>query len=104
MRAHSLSKLVKCAQDAHQFLVIVSQKGDELPSGGLHPVVVTGDRVGALWEQKSEEDKNIVLSAIPLGRLSTPEEVAAAVVFLASDESSYITGITLDVCGGRYLR
>jgi len=45
-----------------------------------------------------------VLSAIPLGRLGTMEEVASAVVFLVSDESSFITGITLDVNGGRYLR
>jgi NAD(P)-dependent dehydrogenase (short-subunit alcohol dehydrogenase family) len=67
-------------------------------------VTMTGDRIQGLWDAKSEEEKKKVLSAIPLGRLSTPDEIAAAVVFLASDESSFITGITLDVSGGRYLR
>ena len=67
-------------------------------------VTLTGDRVQGLWEAKGEEEKKKVLSAIPLGRLGTPEEVASTVIFLASDESSYITGITIDVNGGRYLR
>jgi len=67
-------------------------------------VTLTGERVQGLWEAKSEEEKKKVVSAIPLGRLGTMEEVASVVVFLASKESSYITGITLDVCGGRYLR
>ncbi len=67
-------------------------------------VTLTGERVQGLWEAKGEEEKKKVLSAIPLRRLGTAEEVASVVVFLASDESSYITGITIDVNGGRYLR
>ena len=67
-------------------------------------VTMTGERIQSLWDGKSEEEKKKVLSAIPLGRLGTTEEVASVVVFLASEDSSYITGITIDVNGGRYLR
>jgi len=51
----------------------------------------------------SEELKNKILAAIPLKRLGTPGDVAAAVRFLASEEAAYITGHVLNVNGGMYM-
>ena len=50
-----------------------------------------------------EELKQTIMGKIPLARMGTPEDVAAAVKFLASDEASYITGHVLAVNGGMYM-
>ena len=47
--------------------------------------------------------KDFMMSRIPLGRAGTDADVAAAIVFLASDEAAYITGHVLDVNGGMYM-
>ena len=51
----------------------------------------------------SAEVKKDLMTRIPLGRMGTARDVAAAIVFLASDEAAYITGHVLDVNGGLYL-
>ena len=51
-------------------------------------------------QEQTEQFKTSFVSTIPLGRIGTPDEVAKAVSFLASDDSSYVTGIELFVDGG----
>ena len=50
-----------------------------------------------------DKAKDAMVSQIPLGRPGTAEDIAAAVVFLASDEASYITGQVLHISGGMYM-
>mgnify|MGYP001082258374 FL=1 len=54
----------------------------------------------ALTNDLSVDLKDMIVKATPLGRMGTPEEIASAVVFLASEEASYITGQVLAVDGG----
>ncbi len=51
-------------------------------------------------EEQSEQFKKNIVNTVPMGRMGSPHEVAKAVSFLASDDSSYITGIELFVDGG----
>ena len=51
----------------------------------------------------TEEQKNRILPAIPMGRMGTPEDIAAAALYLASDAANYVTGTTLHVNGGMWM-
>jgi NAD(P)-dependent dehydrogenase (short-subunit alcohol dehydrogenase family) len=53
-----------------------------------------------MTEQVPEEALDAIIKVTPVGRLGEPEEVAAGVVFLASDASAFITGHVLDINGG----
>jgi len=63
------------------------------------PGFIDTDMTRALNEQQREA----ILGRIPLARLGTAEDIAAAVVFLASPQAGYITGATLHVNGGMYM-
>ena len=62
-----------------------------------------------IWSLKKEikSDKNFnkrIMDQHPIGRVAKPIEIATVVVFLASDESSFMTGLTIPVDGGRSIR
>ena len=59
---------------------------------GLNNLLASGEA--------GEQRKKMISTAIPLGRLGKPDEIGAAVVFLASDDASYITGTELFIDGG----
>ena len=64
------------------------------------PGYIATDMVKAM---KPEVVSSMILPQIPVGRLGSPEEIARCVLFLVSDEASFITGATLSANGGQYL-
>ncbi len=62
--------------------------------------VAPGFIATAMTDKLNDEQKGKILTQIPAGRMGTPEEIAAAVLYLASPEAGYVTGATLHVNGG----
>ena len=68
----------------------------------IAPGLTLSDRIGRLWEQRSEQEKQFAIENIPLRRVAHPEDQAKVVAFLASADADYVTGVTIDVSGGQY--
>ena len=56
-----------------------------------------------MTEQLDNKRKDAILNSIPINRIGTPKDLSSAVIFLASQESSYITGQTIHINGGMYM-
>jgi 3-oxoacyl-[acyl-carrier protein] reductase len=67
----------------------------------LAPSTVLNERMRA---QMPDERRHQLAATFPLGRLGAPTDVAQAALFFASDASSWITGVTLDIAGGQVMR
>jgi 3-oxoacyl-[acyl-carrier protein] reductase len=66
----------------------------------IAPSAIENDKMRT-W--MSEADRQALGAAFPLGRIGQPADVAAATLFLASSASSWITGVTLDIAGGKVM-
>ncbi len=69
----------------------------------IAPGLVLTDRLRGMFEAMSTAEQQSVLDAIPLGRMPELREIVDPLLFLVSDEASYITGVVLDVNGGRFM-
>ena len=69
----------------------------------IAPGLVLTDRLQGMFDAMDPTERQSVLDAIPLGRMPELREIVDPVLFLASAEASYITGVVLDVNGGRYM-
>ena len=90
-------------QRVHAFMRDVAMELAEfgIRVNAVGPGPIDTERVGQNLRRLNETVELSPNKLTPLGRLGTPEEVANAIVFLASDEASYVTGHTLSVAGGR---
>jgi len=75
---------------------------DNIRVNAINPVIgQTGLTTDFMGGEDTPEIREKFLATIPLHRMSTPEDIAAAALYLASDEASFITGVCLEVDGGR---
>lgn len=76
---------------------------DGIRVNAIAPGLFLTDRLQGMFDRMSAVEQSEVIESIPLRRMPSVEECVAPVLFLASDEASYITGAVLDVNGGRFM-
>lgn len=66
------------------------------------PGVTVTDRIQErILDRRSDEERQAMIEAVPLGRLATPDDQAKVIAFLASDDAAFISGQTIEVTGGQ---
>ena len=74
---------------------------DKIRVNAIAPVAGRTAMFDVMFGDKVDEASQRLLESIPLGRLCTPEDIAGAAVYLASDDAAFVTGVVLPVDGGR---
>jgi 3-oxoacyl-[acyl-carrier protein] reductase len=69
-------------------------------ANAIAPATVSSDRIEQIMD---DESRAKVASMSPLGKIGTPEDCALATLFLVSDSAGWLTGVTLDIAGGRIM-
>jgi acetoacetyl-CoA reductase len=98
----SLFNMTRPVIEGMRFTKALAQEGAKagITVNAICPGYIATEMVKAVPQDVLEKS---ILPHIPAGRLGEPEEIARCVVFLASDESSFITGATLTANGGQYM-
>jgi len=77
--------------------------GEGVRVNAIAPGLFLTGRLQSMYDAMAEAERREVLDAIPLDRFPEIREAVDPILFLASDEASYITGVVLDVNGGRFM-
>lgn len=77
--------------------------GSGVRVNAVAPGLFLTGRLQAMYDEMPPAERDEVLQAIPLGRFPDLREIVDPILFLASEEASYITGVVLDVNGGRFM-
>ena len=90
----------------------LARKGYRIRVNSIHPGLIQTDMGAQTFVARAEQHgsndvdkaREIALSAHPIGRLGVPQDIASGIVFLASDDSSFMTGSAMVVDGGMTAR
>ena len=103
MPAHSVYSATKAAVRSFARTWTMDLKERRIRVNAVSPGATDTPGLNELFGSLSEvgqQRRKMISATVPLGRLGTPDEIAKAVVFLASDDSSFVTGVELFVDGG----
>jgi len=117
MKKNKYGRIVNIGSIAGEVGSVLSGANYAASKGGVHALTKTMAKYGAKYNITAnciapgqintrmvsiwnDEERKIFTDKIPLGRFGEPEEAASAILYLASDEASFITGVVLDVNGG----